>query len=69
MFGLGLMELGIIALILLVVFGAKRIPAVMGSLGEGIRELRNSFKRDQIEPGNPEDAERRRQRDADRIER
>lgn len=70
MFGLGLMELGIIALILLLLFGAKRIPAVMGSIGEGIRELRNSFKRDEIEPGSPDDAEqRRKQREADRIER
>jgi sec-independent protein translocase protein TatA len=70
MFGLGVMELGIIALILLLLFGAKRIPAVMGSIGEGIRELRNSFKRDEIEPGSAEEAEqRRRRREADRIER
>ena len=70
MFGLGLMELGIIALILLLLFGAKRIPAVMASFGEGIRELRNSFKRDEIEPGSAEeDAQRRKQREADRIER
>lgn len=69
MFGLGLMELGIIALILLLLFGAKRIPAVMASFGEGIRELRNSFKRDEIEPGSTEDERLRKQRDSDRIER
>jgi sec-independent protein translocase protein TatA len=44
MFGLGLMELGIIALILLLLFGAKRIPLLMGSIGQGIREFKHSFR-------------------------
>ena len=47
MFGLGIMELGIIALILLLLFGAKRIPLVMGSIGQGIREFKQSFREDE----------------------
>lgn len=48
MFGtnLGPLELALIALILLVLFGAKRIPALLSSLGEGVRELKRSFRSD-----------------------
>jgi sec-independent protein translocase protein TatA len=55
MFGnIGLLEIGIIALILLLLFGAKRIPLLMGSIGEGIRELKNSFRHDDTEkPADP----------------
>ena len=61
MFGtnIGLMELGIIALILLVLFGAKRIPLLLGSIGEGIRDFRDGFRKDELEPPNAEDAKRR----------
>ena len=59
MFGnLGLLEISLILLILLVLFGAKRIPKVMGSIGEGIRELKNSFSGDSVEPGEPESQEK-----------
>ena len=40
-FGLGPTELIVILLIVLLLFGAKRIPEIAGSLGKGI----NSFKR------------------------
>ena len=40
-FGLGAGELILIVLALLLLFGAKRIPEIAGSLGKGI----NSFKR------------------------
>ncbi|MCU0625191.1 MAG: twin-arginine translocase TatA/TatE family subunit [Gemmatimonadaceae bacterium] len=40
-FGLGATELLLICLALLLLFGAKRIPEIAGSLGKGI----NSFKR------------------------
>jgi len=39
--GLGFPELGIILAILLVLFGAGRLPQIGGSLGKGLR----SFKR------------------------
>lgn len=42
MFGLGLMELMIALVIILLVFGAKRIPEVAASFGKGIREFKRS---------------------------
>lgn len=43
MFGLGIWELVVILLIVLVVFGAKRLPEIGASLGEGIREFKDSL--------------------------
>ncbi|MFC1495608.1 twin-arginine translocase TatA/TatE family subunit [Thermodesulfobacteriota bacterium] len=44
MFGLGPWELAIIAVILLLLFGAKRIPGIGKGLGGALRELRNIKK-------------------------
>lgn len=43
MFGLGPTEIIIVAAIILVLFGAKKIPSVMRGLGQGFRELRNGI--------------------------
>ena len=40
--GLGPMELFIILVIVLVLFGAKRVPEIGASLGKGIREFKRS---------------------------
>ncbi len=42
MFGLGPMEIAVILLIVLVLFGAKRIPEVARGLGKGIREFKSA---------------------------
>lgn len=44
MFGLGPTELIIIAVIVLLIFGAKRIPDIGKGLGGAIRELKNVKK-------------------------
>jgi sec-independent protein translocase protein TatA len=41
---LGPMEIGLILLIILVIFGAGKLPQVGGAIGRGIRELRQSMK-------------------------
>lgn len=46
MFGFGIGELIVVLVIVLVVFGAGRLPEVMGSLGKGVQ----SFKRGLREP-------------------
>jgi sec-independent protein translocase protein TatA len=46
MFGMGIGELVIVLVIVLVVFGAGRLPEVMGSLGKGVQ----SFKKGLREP-------------------
>ena len=39
MFGMGPMELTIVLVIVLVLFGAKRVPEIGASLGKAIREV------------------------------
>lgn len=43
MFGLGTGELLVIALIVLLLFGATRIPSVLGGLGRGLREFKKGL--------------------------
>jgi sec-independent protein translocase protein TatA len=46
MFGMGIGELLVVLVIVLVVFGAGRLPEVMGALGKGVQQ----FKRGLNEP-------------------
>jgi sec-independent protein translocase protein TatA len=41
--GIGPLELGIILLIILVIFGPKRLPGLGRSLGAGMREFKDSI--------------------------
>lgn len=44
MFGnLGVTELVIIMVVILLLFGAKRIPEIAGSMGKGIREFKKNI--------------------------
>jgi len=44
MFGLGVQELMIIFLIIIVLFGAKKLPELAGGLGKGIKEFKKATK-------------------------
>ena len=44
MFGLGTGEIILIALVILVLFGAKKIPEMMQGLGRGIREFKKASR-------------------------
>ena len=44
MFGLSPWELLLVFLAILLLFGAKRLPEIGGSLGKGIREFKGSIK-------------------------
>ncbi len=46
MFGLGHWEILILIIVVLLVFGAGRLPQVGSSLGKGIRNFRKSLKED-----------------------
>jgi len=42
MFGLGTQEILLILLVVLILFGAKKIPEIMRGLGQGIREFKQA---------------------------
>jgi len=44
MFGLGVPEILVIAIIILLIFGAKRLPSIGEGLGKTVKELRNIKK-------------------------
>ena len=44
MFGLGVGELAIILVIVLVIFGARKLPEIGEGLGKGIRSFRKAVK-------------------------
>ena len=58
-FGLGIGELLIILAVLLLVFGAKRLPELGGALGRGIREFKTSVRDIEGELKRPTDAQQR----------
>ena len=44
MFGLGMQEVLLIALIVLLLFGGKKIPELMKGLGKGVRSFKEGMK-------------------------
>ncbi|MDX2495204.1 MAG: twin-arginine translocase TatA/TatE family subunit [Desulfuromusa sp.] len=57
MFGLGTQELLIILVLVMIVFGAGKIPQVGGALGKGLRNFKKGVKEadDDIEEGQVEE--------------
>jgi sec-independent protein translocase protein TatA len=57
MFGLGMPELLIILVIILIIFGAGKLPQIGKGLGQGIKNFRDSTKSAKESPEEiPEDA-------------
>ena len=47
MFGLGTKEIVIIAVIIVLLFGAKKVPELAKGVGQAVRHIRNGFKDDE----------------------
>lgn len=59
MFGLGPMELTIILIIILIIFGAGRLPEIGSGIGKGIRNFKKSVsetENEKIEEDKKDDA-------------
>ena len=74
MFGIGLQELLVILLIVVIVFGAKRLPELSSSLGKAIRNFKRSMSEpdeiditpDKNKPSSPPDAAKNNDTDEDK---
>jgi sec-independent protein translocase protein TatA len=44
LFGLGMQEVLVIALIVLILFGGKKIPELMKGLGKGVKSFKDGMK-------------------------
>jgi sec-independent protein translocase protein TatA len=53
MMGLGVFKLLLILIIVFVIFGAGKLPQVMGDLGKGIRALKEGLQGDDKKPEEP----------------
>jgi len=63
MFGLGMPELLIILVIIVIIFGASRLPEIGRGLGKGIRNFRESTSEKPREiPPDTEEGEREKER-------
>lgn len=52
MFGLGWPEVGLIALVAIIIFGPKRIPELGSSLGKTLRGFKDELKEDDTPDSN-----------------
>ena len=57
MFGLGMQEIIVIALIVLLLFGGKKIPELMKGLGKGVKSFKDGMK-EETSPDPSEGGER-----------
>jgi len=63
MFGLGTTELIIILILVLVIFGAGKLPQVGGALGKGLRNFKEGIKDASEEEKDPEKIEEKKDDD------
>jgi sec-independent protein translocase protein TatA len=68
MFGLGTQELIIILVLVLVIFGAGKLPQVGGALGQGLRNFKKGIKDDEEEQKEGKKVEEKKLEEKDKVE-
>jgi sec-independent protein translocase protein TatA len=53
LFGLHPLWAVVVLAIVLILFGVGRLPSIGGALGRGIKEFRQSLRKDEASPSNP----------------
>lgn len=66
MFGMGPWELALVFLVVLLLFGAKRLPDIAQGLGKGIREFKRAMKDTQDEIKSDSDNKGKTTKDTDK---
>ena len=56
LFGLGMQEILVIALIILLLFGGKKIPELMKGLGKGVKSFKEGMKEVEKEINTPDES-------------
>ncbi len=66
MFGLGVPELLVILVIVMIIFGAGKLPEIGGAIGKGIKSFKKSVKDDEIDvtPKNEKDVNKNKEKPA-----
>ncbi len=57
----GPLEIGLIIVIILIIFGVGKLPQVGGAIGKGIREFRKSIRGEDEETKHKSDAEKKKE--------
>ncbi|MEN3037667.1 MAG: twin-arginine translocase TatA/TatE family subunit [Candidatus Kryptonium sp.] len=59
MFGLGWQELLLILLVLLILFGGRRLPELARGLGSGIKEFKKAMREEETQSEKPKEIEQK----------
>ncbi len=64
--GIGWQEITIILIVVLLLFGAKKIPEVMRSFGKGIKEFKKGIKEIEKEIDKEDEGDKEKEKDKDK---